>query len=54
MIFILQDHVICVCTSFLLQKSNACEVFNLSSIKKCTSAMRMLAYGLVANTFNEY
>jgi len=37
-----------------LQKLDACEVVNLSSIQRCTNAMRMLAYGLVANTFNEY
>lgn len=40
---------VCAPCSYFLKKSYASKVVDLSSIQKCMSTMKMLAYGLVAN-----
>ncbi len=49
--WIMQD--VCATCSYFLKKSYASKVVLLSSIKKCMSPMKMLAYGLVANACDE-
>ncbi len=45
---------ICAHDNNFVQKKNACGVVKLSSIQKCTCAMRMLAYGQATNAYDEY
>jgi hypothetical protein len=49
--WIMQD--VCTTCSYFLKKSYASKVVDLSSIQKCMSAIKMLAYGLVANACDE-
>jgi hypothetical protein len=45
---------ICAHDNYFVQKRNAYGVIGLSSIQKCTCAMRMFAYGQVIDACNEY
>ncbi len=44
---------VCAPCSYFLKKSYASKVVDFSSIQKCMSTMKMLAYGLVANACDE-
>jgi hypothetical protein len=45
---------ICAHDPYFVQKIYACSVTGLSSIKKCTNVLCMLAYGQVVDACNEY
>lgn len=45
---------VCAHDSFFVQKCDAAGVMGLSSIQKCTAALRMLAYGITADGTDEY
>jgi hypothetical protein len=45
---------VCAHDSFFVQKCDAAGVMGLSSIQKCTAALRMLAYGISADGTDEY
>jgi hypothetical protein len=45
---------ICAHDNYFIQKRDACGVVRLSSIQKCTCAMRMLTYGQVVDACNAY
>jgi hypothetical protein len=40
---------ICVHDPYFVEKRDVCDVLGLSSIKKCTSVLYMLAYNQVVN-----
>ncbi len=40
--------------AYFVQRKGAAGVFSLSSIQKCTAALRMLAYGIAADAIDEY
>jgi hypothetical protein len=40
--------------AYFVQRKDAAGVFSLSSIQKCTAALRILAYGIAADAIDEY
>ncbi len=46
--------VIIVYDSYFLQKKDATRLLEISSIQKCTSTIKMLAYGVETYYTNEY
>jgi hypothetical protein len=47
-------HEVCAYDSYFVQKRNAASVLGLSSVQKCTAALRLLAYGTSGNAVDEY
>jgi hypothetical protein len=47
-------HEVCAYDSYFVQKRNAAGVLGLSSVQKCTAALRMLAYGTSGDAMDEY
>jgi hypothetical protein len=45
---------VCEFNSYFVQSSNVVGQLGLSSLQKCTAAMRMLAYGIVLDAIDEY
>jgi hypothetical protein len=45
---------VCECDDYFVQKRDACGLWGLSSIQKCTVALRMLAYGVIADATDKY
>jgi hypothetical protein len=45
---------VCECDDYFVQKRDACGLWGLSSIQKCTATLRMLAYGVTADATDEY
>ena len=45
---------VCARDDWFVQKLDACGSLGLSSIQKCTAALRMLAYGVSADATDEY
>ena len=45
---------VCECDDYFVQKHDACGLWGLSSIPKCTIALRMLAYEVTTNATDEY
>jgi hypothetical protein len=45
---------VCECDHYFVQKHDACGLWGLSSIQKCTIALCMLAYRVIANATDEY
>jgi hypothetical protein len=49
----IMDRVV-VHDAYVVQRKDAAGVFSLSSIQKCTAALRMLAHGIAADAIDEY
>jgi hypothetical protein len=47
-------HEVCAYDSYFVQKRNAAGVLGLSSVQKCTAALRLLAYGTSGDAVDEY
>jgi hypothetical protein len=45
---------VCECNVYFVQKRDACGLWGLSSIQKCTAILCMLAYGVTADATDEY
>lgn len=44
---------VCAHDSYFLHKLDACRVVNLSPVQKCTITMKMLAFALVVDAYDE-
>jgi hypothetical protein len=45
---------VCAFDPFFIQKRNLAGILRLSSIQKCTAALRMLTYGVSRDVVDEY
>jgi hypothetical protein len=47
-------HEVCAYDPYFVQKRNAAGVLGLSTVQKCTAALRLLAYGTSGDAVDEY
>jgi hypothetical protein len=54
-VLIFEDHhEVCAYDSYFVQKCNVAGVLGLSTVQKCTAALRLLAYGTSRDVVDEY
>jgi hypothetical protein len=47
-------HEVCAYDSYFVQKRNVAGILGLSSVQKCTTTLRLLAYGTSGDVIDEY